>query len=188
MRSSRYCLATLLVVVCGPVSMLADTVGVTPRKLVLIDKTNGGAFQKGTYVVKDEVAGIHKGPGTDVANVSARLDIGYDTAFEPRSASFPMPSGANNGLKGWLSNTESVASYKNVVANRHIIGNEVSLGVLRLGKLIKVRLEGLGGGMGSGNCSFPPPAPSRSVSQSTTAARCTSSARAGRSAPARLPI
>ena len=59
----------------------------------------------GTDVPTDP--GVTKGAVTDVAAISARLDVAWDAT----SGAFVMPLGASDGTRGWLANTPKLAKY-----------------------------------------------------------------------------
>lgn len=107
--------------------------GVTAKKLIVIDKLAAAGKAKVVYVSKDASAGITKGAGTDPADISASFVFGYDGSF----GHFAMPQGAN-----WIVNKTTVAKYVNKSAPDGAGGAKVS--VLKPNKLIKVVGKSLG--------------------------------------------
>ncbi len=116
------------------------TTGIAARKLVVVDKLAGAGRAKMVYVATD--AGIGKGPGTDVNDISATFRVAYDAA----AGGFSIPSGAFAAVEGWKLNGQSVAKYSNKAAPSGSTG--VKLALVKPGKLLKVVSKSLGDGGG----------------------------------------
>lgn len=111
---------------------------VTTRKLIIVDRLSLAGNAKVVYVSKDQGAGITKGSGTDVANISAAFSFGYDST----NGAFAIPQGALAGTSGWKVNKTSVAKYINKSAPAGDTGAKVA--VLKPGKLLKLVGKSLG--------------------------------------------
>jgi len=119
-----------------------DTIiGVTARKLIVVDKLAAAGTAKAVYVSKDTLGGITKGAGTDTASIS--VDFGM-LATSPTSASgaFAVPQGASDGTSGWVVNKAAVAKYVNKPAPAGPTGAKVA--VIKPGKLLKIVGKSLG--------------------------------------------
>jgi len=116
----------------------AATIGVIPKKLIVVDKLTAANKSKVVYVSKDQAAGITKGTGTDTAQISVQFDVVYGSA----AGSFTLPQGASNGTDGWLVNKDTVAKYANKDAPTG--ATQAKVGVVKPGKLLKLVGKGLG--------------------------------------------
>jgi hypothetical protein len=58
----------------------AATIGVIPKKLIVVDKLTAAGKAKVVYVSKDQASGITKGTGTDAAQISVQFDVVYGSA------------------------------------------------------------------------------------------------------------
>jgi hypothetical protein len=114
----------------------AETIGVTPKKLILIEKDGK---PKVVFLATDP--GVTKGAGNDVAAISARLDVAWDAT----SGAFIMPLGASDGTRGWLANTPKLAKYGSKTSGV-TPGDTVKLTLVKEAKLLKLVGKGLGDG------------------------------------------
>lgn len=94
----------------GQAAWAAD-IGVIPKKLIVVDKLTAASKAKLVYVSKDHAAGITKGSGTDVAQISVQFDV-VDGDGSTAGA-FTMSAGALSGSAGWTVNKPTVAKYMN---------------------------------------------------------------------------
>ena len=108
----------------------AADISIAGRKLVIQDKVAASGKAKATFVAKDPA--ITKGAGTDATQISAQLDVSYDAA----NGTFLAPQGA-----GWLSNTASVAKYRNRTAPT---GGSTKSAQIRPAKMLKLSAKSLG--------------------------------------------
>jgi len=107
-------------------------VGVTGKKLIIIDKLTAAEKAKVVYVAKDTTP--TKGAGTDAALISAAFD--YEIPVLGAAGSVAMPQGM-----GWLVNKDTVAKYVNKAAPT---GGAAKVSVIKPGKLLKVVAKDLG--------------------------------------------
>jgi hypothetical protein len=124
----------------GAVASMAADIGVTGKKLIIVDKTTAAFRAKIVYVSKDNAAGISKGTGNDVNSIDAVFDFGY--ASGSAAGSFVIPLGATNGVDGWKVNKSTVAKYVNKIAPSGPTG--VKVAVIKPGKLLKIVGKDLG--------------------------------------------
>lgn len=117
----------------------AVAIPVRPTKLIVVDKVAATGKAKVVYLSKDQMAGIDKGPGTDLGAVSARFDLAYDSA----SGGFVAPAGASDGTAGWKANKTTVAKYVNKGAGL-APADSIKVTVVKTGKIVKVVAKGLG--------------------------------------------
>jgi len=117
----------------------AGTTGITPTKLILIDKIDKAGKAKAVFVAKDPA--VTKGSGGDISAVSARLDVAWGST----TGAFILPAGENDGTRGWLVDNASVAKYASKSAGLGA-GDTVKVAVVKPGKLIKLVAKGLGDG------------------------------------------
>ena len=108
-------------------------VGITGKKLIIVDKLTTSGKAKVVYVAKDTPA--DKGTTNDAAQISATLD--YQSPTLGASGSATMPQGAD-----WLVNKATVAKYVNKTAPGG--SGAVKVGVIKPGKLLKAVLKDLG--------------------------------------------
>jgi cysteine-rich repeat protein len=126
-------------------------VAVVPTKLIVVDNLVTATSAKVVFVSKD--SGVIKGSAVDVTQIEARLDVTYDSA----AGAFIVPSGASNGMDGWLVNGTTVAKYVNKGAPGGPTQTKVA--VIKPTKLLKlvgkqlgdVALDILGQGAPSGS-------------------------------------
>jgi hypothetical protein len=116
----------------------AATIGVIPKKLIVVDKLTAAGKAKVVYVSKDQASGITKGTGTDPAQISVQFDVVYGSA----AGSFTLPQGVSNGTDGWLVNKDAVAKYVNKDAPAG--ATQAKVAVVKPGKLLKLVGKGLG--------------------------------------------
>jgi hypothetical protein len=116
----------------------AATIGVIPKKLIVVDKLTAASKAKVVYVSKDQASGITKGTGTDAAQISVQFDVVYGSA----AGSFTLPQGVSNGTDGWLVNKDAVAKYVNKDAPAG--ATQAKVAVVKPGKLLKLVGKGLG--------------------------------------------
>ena len=128
-----------IVMVALAVSAWATNVGVTGKKLIVLDKLAVGTA-KVMYVSKDRTSGISKGTGTDVTDVTATFELAYGNGSV--AGAFAIPSGASDGTAGWVVNKDTVAKYVNKQAPDG--PTEAKLAVVKSGTLLKVVGKGLG--------------------------------------------
>ena len=108
-------------------------IGITGKKLIIVDKITAAGKAKVVYVAKDTPA--DKGTTNDPAQISATLE--YQAPALAASGSAAMPQGA-----GWLVNKETVAKYVNKDAPGG--AGAVKVAVVKPGKLLKAVLKDLG--------------------------------------------
>ena len=143
-------LAIAGVIAGGAIRAGAADVGVTPTKLIVVDKSSASGTAKAVFVAKD--AAIDKGPGTDAALIGAQLQMSYDNGVDAGvSGLFAAPQGTK-----WLVNKTTVAKYVNKDAPT---GGGTKVSVIKPGNLVKLVGKNLGdvplnilsqGGVGSG--------------------------------------
>jgi hypothetical protein len=129
MRSSLAGAVAFGMVVGAGIAHAAD-VSVVGKKLVIVDKVTLASKAKAVFVCKDP--GVTKGTGTDPAQISAELDVSYDSA----SGSFLAPQGSN-----WIINKSTVAKYVNKPAPT---GGATKVAAIKPGKLLKLVAKSLG--------------------------------------------
>ncbi|HWP65418.1 MAG TPA: hypothetical protein VNO26_05845 [Candidatus Limnocylindria bacterium] len=113
----------------------AANIGVTPTKLIVVDKLTASGTAKAVFVAKDSA--IDKGSATDPTLISAFLNMQYDNGVDaPVSGDFQAPSGAN-----WLVNKTTVAKYVNKLAPS---GGGTKVSVIKPGNLVKLVGKNLG--------------------------------------------
>ena len=113
----------------------AADVGITPTKLIVVDR--GAAGAKVVFVAKDSA--ISKGTGTDAATIHATFDVLYDNNVDPATrGQFNAPAGSLN----WLLNDATVAKY----VNRDAPAGAGSVGklIIKPGSVIKLVANSLG--------------------------------------------
>jgi hypothetical protein len=120
-------------------AMAAD-IGVTGKKLIIVDKSTLASKAKVVYVSKDKAAGITKGTGVDTSGIDAQFDFFYGTGSA--AGSFVVPAGALAGSDGWKVNKSTVAKYINKAAPAGPTGTKVA--VIKPGKLLKIVGKNLG--------------------------------------------
>jgi len=111
----------------------ATNVGITGKKLVIVDKLTAAGKAKIAYVAKDLPA--DKGATNDPTQISATLE--YQSSTLGASGSASMPQGA-----GWLVNKSTVAKYVNKDAPAG--AGAVKVAVIKPQKLLKAVLKDLG--------------------------------------------
>lgn len=117
-----------------PVARAVD-IPITPTKLIVVDKLAAASKAKVVFVAKDPA--ITKGPGTDVADIAAELDLTYDA----ESGVFEIGYGASDGTRGWKVNKETVAKFVDKDAPAV---QDTKVVVVKPGKLLKLVAKGLG--------------------------------------------
>jgi hypothetical protein len=108
----------------------AANVGVTPTKLIVVDKTSAASKAKVVFVAKDPA--IAKGAGENAGDIEASFAMTYDST----SGAFDMPLGGN-----WLVNKSTVAKYVNKEAP---LGGSVKVSVIKPAKVVKMVAKSLG--------------------------------------------
>ena len=138
-RPGLCALAVVLGIACVAGPAVADDVGVTGRKLIIIDKLVAAGRAKLVYVSKGDLA-IHKGPGaidfkTGPQGIEGSFQVFY-TDNGSVSGSFVMPA-------EWKINKDTVAKF----VNKEAPGgpSEVKVAVVKPEKVAKVVAKGLGG-------------------------------------------
>jgi hypothetical protein len=116
----------------------AVDIGVTSKKLIVVDKLSAASKAKVVYVSKDQAAGITKGSATDVDTISVEFSATSGSAL----GSFTLPAGASDGTSGWLVNKTTVAKYVNKLAPAG--PSEAKVAVIKPDKLLKIVGRGLG--------------------------------------------
>lgn len=114
----------------------AGTVGITAKKLIVIEK---GGKAKVMFVATDPA--LTKGTATNVGTISARLDVAWDGT----AGAFILPAGARNGTRGWLLNEPTLARYASTSAG-FPPGDTVKVAIVKQQKLLKLVAKGLGDG------------------------------------------
>lgn len=136
MWSSRLLVAAAGVLLASTAGLATD-VGVTAKKLVIVDGGVGGK-DKLSFVAKG--ANLTKGAGTDIDAISAHVEILRRAA----GGAFSIPSGAlGSSGHGWRQNDPTLARYQNADAATGIPTSARSL-LLRPGKVLKLTTRGLG--------------------------------------------
>jgi hypothetical protein len=130
-RLRRRTWIVLVGLVCAARAGHAADIPIAALKLIVIDKMVVASTAKLTFVAKD--VAIDKGPGTNAANIDARLDV----AFDATAGSFVSPSGPE-----WIVNKSTVAKFVNVAAPGGSSPAKVHL--VKPAKLIKVVGRSLG--------------------------------------------
>jgi hypothetical protein len=108
----------------------AADIPITGLKLVIVDKLNVAGKAKAVFVAKHP--GVTKGSGTDETQISAEIDVSYDSA----SGVFLAPQGSQ-----WLANKSTVAKYVNKAAPT---GGATKVALIKPGKLLKLVAKSLG--------------------------------------------
>jgi hypothetical protein len=128
-----------LTIALGAGAALAADIGVSGKKLIIVDKTTAASRAKVVYVSKDKAAGITKGAGNSVSSVDAVFDFFY--ANGSAGGAFVVPAGASNGTDGWKVNKPTVAKYVNKPAPA---GGGVKVSVIKPSKILKMVGKSLG--------------------------------------------
>jgi hypothetical protein len=119
--------------------VLAADVGVTPRKLVVVDKLTAATKAKVVFVAKDTA--VTKGAGEDVDQISVQFDVAYGNGSA--AGAFTLPAGASvDKSPGWVVNKDRVAKYVNKLAPGG--PTEAKVAVIKPGKVLKLVGKGLG--------------------------------------------
>ena len=114
----------------------AIDIGVTGRKLIMIDKLTAAGKAKVVFVSKGDLA-IDKGPAGDPAELSGTFEVFYEDAPSSVLGTFVMPG-------PWLVNKDTVAKYVNKGAPT--TGGQVKVAVVKPEKVAKVVAKSLGDG------------------------------------------
>ena len=93
-------LAVALGVFIGAGAARAADISIVGKKLIIVDKMVLAGKAKAVFVAKDAL--VTKGTGTDTSQISAQLDVSYDST----AGAFLAPQGSN-----WLVNKDTVAKY-----------------------------------------------------------------------------
>jgi hypothetical protein len=103
-------LATIGVLSCTLVgtNVIAMDIGIKARKLFVLDQIDDSGRAKVLFKT-GSVLEVTKGVGTDVADISAVLDVVYTGT----SGQFTVPAGASDGTTGWLVNKDTIAKFVN---------------------------------------------------------------------------
>jgi hypothetical protein len=117
---------------------LPGTIGVSAKKLIVIDKLTAASKAKVVFVAKDMA--VTKGSGLSTSDISASFD--FDYANGATAGSFTIPSGASDGTDGWTVNKATVAKYVNKSAPGGPTGAKVA--VIKPTKLLKIVGKDLG--------------------------------------------
>ena len=104
--------------------------GVSARKLIVVDKISAAGRAKVVYVSKDTA--IHKGTAESTEDIGVSFSFGYDSV----SGGFIVPTGALTGNSGWKVNTATVAKFVNKDAPDGPTG--VKVAVIKPAKLLKI--------------------------------------------------
>ena len=132
MRKTVGLLALAAAVAMGATVAQAANIGVIPTKYIVVDKLSAAGKAKAVYVSKDQGAGITKGAGEDVNDISVTFDVVYDA----ETANYTLASGESNGTEGWLVNKATVAKFVNKDAPAG--GTTAKVAVIKPGKLLKL--------------------------------------------------
>ena len=121
----------------GATAAAAADIGVVPRKYVVVDDRVAGR-SKVQFVSKDRFAGITKGGGTNVEDISAAFHVRYDD----ETGSYTIAAGESAGAEGWRVNKPKTAKFVNTQAPEG--STSVRTAVIRPGKLLKLVAKQLG--------------------------------------------
>jgi hypothetical protein len=113
-------------------------IGVSGKKLLVLDKTALSGSAKVVYVSKDP--GVRKGLEGYADGVSATFDLSYDG----QAGEFVIPRGEFTGASGWTVSNARVAKF----VNRNAPGGPtaVKVAVIKPEKVLKIVAKGLGDG------------------------------------------
>jgi hypothetical protein len=122
----------------GATAIQADDVGVAPTKYVVVDKQAVGAGARVVFVSRDRAAGIAKGSGTNLSDISVTFRTRYDT----ETGAYTLPAGRRSARDGWRANEPNLAKF----VNRNAPGGSTNakLAVIKPGKLLKLVGKGPG--------------------------------------------
>jgi pimeloyl-ACP methyl ester carboxylesterase len=134
--SSRVCPVVGVAMLAVVWTAAAADVGVTGRKLIVIDKVAAANKAKVVFVSKGD-PGIEKGSGGDPADLDGTFEVSYESGGSSVDGTFVMPS-------PWLVNTDTVAKYVNNGAPT--TGGAVKVAVVKPGRVAKVVASQLGDG------------------------------------------
>jgi len=139
-RFARAWLAVVAVLAGLALPVQAENIGITGRKLVVLDKREFSNRSAVRFLSIDPK--IRKGSGTSVATIGATLDITID-AFNQRAigGAFSVPQGFST-TAGWRVNNSSLAKFVNPGAP----GGPTQVRVLTVKQnhLVKISAKGLG--------------------------------------------
>lgn len=123
LRSRPYfCLALLLVFATAPARVFAADIGVTAKKVTVVDKTALNGTSK--IVIKSKDGAVTSGPAGDPAELTGLVRIYYtDNTVNGASFDLPFP---------WIKNNGKVAKFQNKLAPAG--PSEVKTAVVKAGK------------------------------------------------------
>jgi hypothetical protein len=99
-RAQWIALAALGAMALGAGFASAADIGVTGKKLIVIDKLVAASKAKVVYVSKDTTAGITKGTASDLNTIDVTFDFNY-VGSVLADGQFVVPAGELSGLAGW---------------------------------------------------------------------------------------
>jgi hypothetical protein len=109
MRVLRILVAATICLAALHATAFAADIPVPGKRLVVLDR--GNAKDRVVFVLRDDTAGITKGAGMDVNDISAILHISYGASGT--GAIFRVPFGAFDGTEGWRANGAKRARFVN---------------------------------------------------------------------------
>jgi hypothetical protein len=136
------CTSVAAVLTLLAVPAWALELGVSGRKLIVLDKLAAASKAKIVFVSADQTAGITKGAGTDVADIEVAFEYRYGNGGA--AGMFVVPAGASAGgaAPGWKVNRATVAKYVNKTAPGGPTG--VKVAAIKPGKLLKLVAKSTG--------------------------------------------
>jgi cysteine-rich repeat protein len=140
MRLRTLSIGSSILALCLVQSTRADDLGVTGRKLVIVDKLATSGNAKTVFVAFDPA--VTKGTGTSLDTIALEFFVGYQGEGGPASGSFSVPAGASDGTTGWTVNKDTVAKFVNKEAPSGDTGVKVS--TIKPGTSLKVVGKTLG--------------------------------------------
>jgi cysteine-rich repeat protein len=142
-RAQWIALAALGAMALGAGFASAADIGVTGKKLIVIDKLVAASKAKVVYVSKDTTAGITKGTASDLNTIDVTFDFNY-VGSVLADGQFVVPAGELSGLAGWKVNKDTVAKFVNKDNPEGGVPSGVKVAVIKPGKLLKLVGKTLG--------------------------------------------
>jgi hypothetical protein len=143
MRTRSVTSALLALLIVSPALGLAADICVEPNRFAATLRTGSRPFQETRVLVLDPA--VTKGAGTDVEDISATVDVSWTkTSGAPETGGFVIPAGS--GLNGWRENTPDRATFSNRSRRAPKVDTSAAVAVIRPGRSVRLRAEGLGDG------------------------------------------